>query len=121
MGQMIKITYVGVFIIPEMQNFQEIKSSDEFYNEFCENGKFRTAYQGLESIDILIPCTNDYAIKDQEQYYDEFFITDFSKLESIEDKFRIEYNDVILKLEKLYPNASFTITKGIVSYWDEIA
>jgi hypothetical protein len=120
MGQMIKIAYVGAFIAPQLQNFQEVKSTDEFYEEFNETGKFRTAYQGLENIDVLIPCGNEYAIKDQENE-EEFVVDDFSALKELEEKLKSNYSETIEKLKATYPNGQFEVRSGFVSYWDEIA
>jgi len=118
---MIKLTYVGAFIVPNFKEFQNISVEEQFYREFYETDKFRTAYQGLEEIDVLIPSSNNFALKDQEDYHDEFFLYDFSKLNSLEDKLRNEYNETIIKLKELYPNGSFVVRSGIISYWDEEA
>ena len=120
MGQMVKIAYVGAFISPQLKDFQEVKSTDEFYEEFNEKEKFRTAYQGLERIDVLIPFGNKYAIKDQENE-EEFVVDDFSELKVLEEKLKTDYSDTILKLKELYPNGLFEVRSGFVSYWDEIA
>lgn len=121
MGRMIKITYVGAFIAPELKDFQEISSNDEFYYDFYETEKFRTAYQGLETIDILIPLGDSFAIRDQEDYHCEFVIDDFSELKELEEKLKTEYSETIIKLKEKYPNGAFSVQSGIVSYWDEIA
>ena len=117
---MIKIAYVGAFIAPQLQNFQEVKSTNEFYDEFNLTGKFRTAYQGLENIDILIPCGNEYAIKDQENK-EEFVIDDFSELKELEEKLKSDYRETIDKLRVSYPGGRFEVRSGFVSYCDEIA
>jgi hypothetical protein len=119
MGRMIKITYIGAFIAPELRDFQKIQSSDEFYEEFNETGKFRTAYQGLGTIDVLIPCNSRFAIKDQENE-EEFVIGDFSELKELEEKLKTEYSETIQKLKELYVDGLFEVKSGIVSYWDEI-
>jgi len=120
MGQMIKIAYVGAFIVPQLHNFQEVKITDEFYEVFNETGIFRTAYQGLEDIDVLIPCGNEYSIKDQEND-EEFVIYDFSVLKGLEEKLKTNYSETIDKLKSTYPNGQFEVKSGLVSYWDEIA
>lgn len=120
MGQMIKLTYVGAFIVPEVENFQRESVEDEFYEKFYE-GQFRTAYQGLENIDVLIPCSNDYALKDQENYDDEFIIHDFSELKELENKLSVDYSHTIEQLEEMFPDGKFTVKSGVVAYWDEIA
>lgn len=117
---MIKIAYLGAFIVPQLKNFQEVKSTDEFYEEFNETGKFRTAYQGLEKIDVLIPCGNEYAIKDQENE-EEFVVDDFTELKLLEDKLKTEFSETIQKLKETYLDGVFEVRSGLISYWDEIA
>ena len=121
MGQMIKITYVGAFIVPRVENWQEVKSTDEFCDKFYESEKFRTAYQGLEEIDVLIPCGNKYALKDQEDYHDEFIVIDFDELTQLRNIFNYEYKDQIDLLMETFPEGRFDVRAGVVSYWDEIA
>lgn len=121
MGRQINKLYIGAFIVPYMDNFQEIFSTDEFYDNFCDDiGKFRTSYEGLYSIDVLIPCGNEYAIIDG---FDnpEFVIDDFSKLKILEEKLKTDYAEIIQKLRVTYPDCAFKIKSGIVSYYDEIA
>jgi len=119
MGQTIKIIYVGAFIVPQLKNFQEIKSTNEFYEEFFETGKFRCPYEGLESIDLLIPCGNEYSLKDGED--DEYVIDDFSELKLFENKLKTDYSETIKKLKTTYPDGFFEVKSGIVVYCDEIA
>ena len=126
MGQMITINYIGAFIVSKSENFQDIQSSDEFEEQFNETGIFRTAYQGLKKFNILIPKSDNFAIKDQGQKLnnfdsDEFIINDFSELNSLEKKLEKEYSEIITKLNELYPNGIFSVRSGIVSYWDEVA
>lgn len=117
---MIKSTYIGAFIVPELKDFHERTNTDEFYEGFVENGKFRTAYQGLETIDVLIPTGDDYAIRDWDDK-EEYIITDFSELATLELKLEKDYLDTISSLRKLYPDGTFKIQSGVVSYWDEVA
>lgn len=118
---MIKITYVGAFIVPRLENWQEAKSTDEFYEKFHDSEKFRTAYQGLEEIDVLIPCGNKYALKDQEDYHNEFIVFDFDELKQLKENFIEDYDDQINLLMGEFPDGRFDIRAGVVSYWDEIA
>lgn len=121
MGQMIKITYIGAFIVPVLDKFQEISREDDFYDSFYENGNFRTAYQGLEKIDVLIPTGKKYAIKDEDNE-EEYILTSFdTELILLERKLYREYKEVIDKLTEKFPTGKFNIASGIVSYWDEIA
>jgi len=117
MGRTIRIAYVGAFIVPELENFQEVKESEDFYSNFNENDIFRTAYEGLESIDVLIPAGNDYAIKDGHE--EEFIIDDFSELKELEVKLKNDFSETINKLKEMYPSGTFSVKSGIVCYFDE--
>ena len=121
MGQMITITYVGAFISPELDNFQEVKASDEFYEEFLENELFRTAYQGLEDISVLIPNSSEFAIRDTSEDDSDFVIDDFSELKNLEKLLKNDYSDTIAKLKELYPGGKFEVRSGVINYYDEIA
>lgn len=121
MGQMIKMTYVGAFIIPKVEGWQEKKCTDEFYDAFIYTGKFITAYQGLENIDILIPYDNKYSLKNIDDYYDEFIVDDFDKLVKCKKELEEDYKDQIVLLMDFFPNSEFIVKSGVVSYWDEMA
>lgn len=121
MGQMIKITYVGAFIVPKVQDWQSKTNTDEFYESFIETGKFITAYQGLESIDVLIPSENKYALKNHNDYHDEFIIDDFDALSRLSVELSEEYKDQLKLLTEFFPDSNFFVRSGVVSYWDEIA
>lgn len=121
MGQMVKITYVGAFIVPTVEDWQIKTNTDRFYEAFIETGKFITAYQGLETIDVLIPSDNKYALKNHNDYYDEFIIDDFEALSRLSMELLKEYDDQLKLLTHFFPDSHFFVRSGVVSYWDEIA
>lgn len=118
MGRMVKMLYIGAFINVVSEGFQEISKEDEFYEDFYETGIFRTAYQGLEKIDVLIPCSDYYNFNDD--YDEEFYMGSFKLIEPMKHEFEHEYKDHIEKLKTKY-NIDVEVMTGLVSYWDEIA
>lgn len=121
MGQMIKITYVGAFIVPKVENWQDKTNTDEFYETFIDTGKFISAYQGLETIDVLIPSDNKYSLKNHNDYHNEFIIDDFEALSRLSIELSEDYKDELNKLMEFFPESNFFVRSGVVSYWDEIA
>jgi hypothetical protein len=116
MGSMVKRTYIGVFIEVKDENFQEIKFEDDFYKSIGEEN-FMYPYQGLETLNVLIPLNEDFQeLLTDDSYENDFVITEFNPKNHIEN-FKKWFKDVLAELETYFKD--FEIKYGLVSFWDE--
>lgn len=118
MGRSITATYLGAYIT-HSRGFQAKKRSDEFYDEYYDSDVFRTAYEGLDDVDVLIPAGQDYAIVDDIEYSG--IVADFAVLEELEERLRRDYAATIARLIEKYPDGAFKVSSGLVCYFDEVA
>tara|TARA_R110002051_G_scaffold308116_1_gene379542 strand:- start:27782 stop:28141 length:360 start_codon:yes stop_codon:yes gene_type:complete len=119
MGRMIKEFYAGVFIHIDVryQDYEEIKDSDEFYENVIEEN-FLMPYQGLEELSILIPNDGRYSLnKDR---YEEFYLTELN-FTNLERAFKNDNKEILEEIFKYFDESLVKIKSGVVSYWDEEA
>lgn len=116
MGQMVKKIYEGVFIdLSDSEDFQDVQAEDDFYNDFYDKGDFISAYQGLETINVLIPTSNAHG----RQIEEETVITDIGRYATFIEEFKKKYQKHISLLNEY--KLPFKVTFGVVTYWDEEA